>query len=410
MKRVFLLFILSACGTIIVVAFCVARSPLLSFSDIRSMFAGVFFIESATPEGIKETYARALQGASKVRVLIVPGHDALSWGTEFRGVREADMTALLGEELTRFLSADSAYQPILIRARRGYATGFEEYLERERDTVREFIAGKKKVMSGLVQAGDVQTRTGIVHNRAPSDTAEKLYAVNMWANENKVDIVLHLHFNDYPGRRSAHPGRYDGFSLYVPDSQFSSARASLGIAESLFGQFSKFYAASNLPGEEEGIVRDQELIAVGAHNTIDSASVLIEYGYIYEQKFLDSEVREAAIKELAFQTYQGLNRFFGKGREPFKKYETTLLPHTWDKPIRQGVAEGLDVLSLQVALMLEGFYPPEGKSKRDCPLTGNFGPCTASAVAAFQKKHGITPVNGVVGPQTHQELNEKYAR
>ncbi len=408
-KRVFLLFVFSVCGSVVVVALCVARSPLLSFTDVGTLVGGVFFMESTTPEALKERYAAAATGGEKVRVLIVPGHDDEAWGTEFHGVREADMTALLGEELTRLLSADPLYQPILIRARTGYAKGFQEYLEQERNNVQAFIADKKTIMRDLVRAGRVHTSTGVTHNVAPTKVAEKLYAVNKWANEHQVDIVLHLHFNDYPGRRNERPGRYNGFSLYVSDPLFSNARASHSLAESLFKQFSRFYSESNLPMENGGIVEDQELIALGAYNTVDPASVLIEYGYIYEQKFLDDDVREVMMKELAFQTYQGLNRFFGKYGEVFQTYQTTLLPHVWTKPLVQGAGSHPGVLSLQVALLFENLYPPEGESKRDCPLTGNFGPCTARAVKSFQEKYGL-PASGTVGELTRQKLNEKYGR
>lgn len=408
-KRVFLVLIFSVCGTVAVVALFVARSPLVSLSDIRTMVAGVFFAESTTPEALKTTYARAFQGGDKVRVLIVPGHDDESWGTEFRGVREADLTALLGEELTRFLSSTAAYQPLLVRGRRGYAAGFKEYLEKERNNVRAFVAERKKTMGELVRQGSVEKRTGVVHNKASSEAAEKLYAVNKWANEHDVDIVLHLHFNDYPGRPKGRPGRYDGFSLYIPESQFGNARASRAVAESMFEQFSVFYGASNLPLENGGMVEDQNLIAIGAHNTLDAASILIEYGYIYEERFLDIAVREAALKELAFQTYQGLQRFFRKENNASLPYETGLLPHAWKEPLRQGAAQSPDVLSLQTALLALGFYPPGGKSKRDCPLSGSFGPCTESAVKKFQEKYGL-PVSGAVEGETLEKLNEKYSK
>lgn len=387
----------------------VARSPRISFTDVGTMVAGVFFSESITPEAIKARYAGTASGGPKIRVLIVPGHDNESWGTEFQGVRESDITALLGEELTRFLSADPSYQPILLRSRSGYAPGFLEYLEAEKGNVRAFIADKRNIMRDLVRAGSVHGRVGMVHNSASSDVAEKLYAVNKWANENKVDMILHLHLNDYPGRRKERQGRYNGFSLYVPDPQFGNARASHSLAESLLEQFSRFYAESNLPLEEGGIVGDQELIAIGAYNTVDPAAVLIEYGYIYEQQFLDAEVRNVVVKELAFQTYQGLNRFFGKFGDVFQKYPTTLLPHTWNELLKHGATNDPHVLSLQTALLFDGLYPPEGESKHDCPLTGSFGSCTARAVKSFQEKYGL-PASGTVGELTMQKLNEKYGR
>jgi len=33
------------------------------------------------------------------------------------------------------------------------------------------------------------------------DIALRLYGFNKWADENKVDAMVHIHFNDYPGER-----------------------------------------------------------------------------------------------------------------------------------------------------------------------------------------------------------------
>lgn len=382
---------------------------MLSFRDVSAYLASAFFTESITPEDLKEIYTRATHGERKVRVLIVPGHDNESGGTEFKGVREADMTVAVGEELARLLSSDSTYEPILARTFEGYTPEFQDYVEREQDNIRAFLDDKKQIMSDLVHSGGVHLTGGISHNSAPGEVATRLYAFNKWANEHRVDIVLHLHFNDYPGRRYERPGRYSGFALYVPDPQFSNARASKAVAFSLLEQFLRFYAGSNLPVENSGIVEDQKLIAIGAYNTLNPASVLIEYGYIYEQKFLEASVRARMMKELAFQTYQGLNRFFGKYGELFQKYPTTLLPHEWQEPLTQGEAGNPSILSLQTALLFEELYPPRGKSKRDCPLTGSFGPCTTLAVQSFQEKYGLPP-SGNVGELTLRKLNEKYSR
>ncbi len=409
MKRIFLLCAFSLGGTALVVALAAFQSPTLSLGDLTRMAASVFFVESASPETLQEKYARAALGGDKIRVLIVPGHDDEAWGTEFRGVREADMNAAVGEELTRLLSHDSAYEPLLIRSRGGYAAGFAEYLVREKPRILAFLKEKKQVMSELIRSGELHMKTGVIHNNAPTRVAQTLYAVNAWANEHGADIVLHLHFNDYPGRSSHRAGRYNGFALYVPERQFSNARASRAVAEALFAQLSRFYAESNLPLEDSGVVEDQELIAIGAYNTLDPAAVLIEYGYIYEQRFLDDDIRAKTMRELAFQTYQGLNRFFGKYGEVFQKYPTSLLPHEWREPLAQGTTNHLSVLALQAALLLEDLYPPGGESKRDCPLTGSFGPCTARAVAAFQERNGLPP-SGTVGLQTLAKLNEKYSR
>ena len=371
------------------------------------MAASVFFTESVTVEGLKAKHDKVTRGGGKIKILIVPGHDNDSFGTTFNGVREADMTVFLGEELFRLFSLASEYEPVLVRDRSGYTPAFKDYFARDAASIRVFALGKKKIMYDLEKTGQVHRAESVVRGAALSEVVFRLYAINKWANENRVDIVLHLHFNDYPGRIPHRSGRYEGFSFYIPDSQYSNARASRAVAESLLLQLATFYSESNLPFENGGIVPDQELIAIGAYNTLDPASVLIEYGYIYETRFQDASIRAAFMKELALQTYIGVNRFFGKFEEAFRRYPTSFLPHEWRVPLAEGQYRNPSVLSLQAALFLEGVYPPGG-DKRACPITGSFGPCTRRAVAMFQQKYGIAPVTGHAGAATLAKLNERY--
>lgn len=64
---------------------------------------------------------------------------------------------------------------------------------------------------------------------------------------------------------------------------------------------------------------------------------------------------------------------------------------------------GDEVRALQIAMAIEGcFNYPE--------ITSTFGPVTQSAVVAFQKKYGIEPSAGYVGPKTRNLLNLLYNR
>ena len=150
------------------------------------------------------------------------------------------------------------------------------------------------------------------HNDAPKDVALRLFGINKWANEHKVDIIIHIHFNDSGPRRAGAPGEYNGFTIYTPERQYSNSQASMDIAKRVFKRLSKMFSVSNLPGEDAGVVEDQELIAIGSSNTVDAASLLVEYGYIYEPQFRVPAVRVMVLRELAFQTYLGLADFFGE--------------------------------------------------------------------------------------------------
>ena len=129
-------------------------------------------------------------------------------------------------------------------------------------------------------------------------------------NENNIDIVLHIHFNDYPGRKYDLPGKYSGFSIYIPEAQLPNYRISQGIAESIRKELEKIQSASNFPKEKETVVEDQQLIAVGSNASRDGASVLVEYGYIYEDKIYDKKTREQILVDMAYQTYLGVKNYF----------------------------------------------------------------------------------------------------
>ncbi len=247
----------------------------------------------------------------------------------------------------------------------------------------------------------------VPHNTALEKTSLKLYGINKWANEHGINIVLHIHFDDYGGRRQDEPGEYNGFVIFVPDHQFSNGKASMAIARKIFLRLAKYFPVSNAPREDSGVTEDSELIATGSNNSLDPASLLIEYGYIYEPQFNRPALRESVVRELAFQTYIGLKSFFEEATST--PYDTTLLPHRWQANIGPAVVNR-DVFAVQTALALESFYPPDGISKNDCPPSGIYGPCTERAVQLFQGKYDITPRNGYVGERTRAKLNKLYGK
>lgn len=281
-----------------------------SFDDMRRAVAGVFFVDSITAEELKEAYAKALRGEGKVKVLIVPGHDNESWGTEYNGVREADLTVAAGEALAAQFAKNSAYDATLLRGKNGYLSAFEEYLAENEAAVRAEVVAKKKIMKDLLAAGSVERLDGVLHNKAALGVVLRLYAINQWANENDFQLVLHLHFNDFGGRTRQNMNQYSGFALYIPDGQYSNAKASYAVAESLFAELSSIFQKSNLPKENAGIVPDQSLIAIGAYNTLNAASILVEYAYIYEAHLRTPVGRKASIERYADLTFRGVERFF----------------------------------------------------------------------------------------------------
>jgi N-acetylmuramoyl-L-alanine amidase len=395
-----------------------------SFEQAGEELAAVFFTPSVTVRDLREHYDKAEKkslmrksgGAERLKILIMPGHEPFSGGTSFKGMQEKDIAVTLAKKLALKLSADPHFEVIVARDYTSWHPSIAEYFDTHWEEIKNFRLGQKAEMAKLVSEGKIVKKTdGIVHNNAPEASAIRLFGINKWVNENGVDIAIHIHFNDYPRGNRGAPGEYSGFTIYVPDWQYSNAEATKVMAKAVFARLSRLFATSDLPQEQDGVVEDQDLIAIGQSNTVDAASMLIEYGYIYEPMITNDMVREAVLDEMALQTYLGVEDFFGGkivGSMPTGgRFGSTLLPHTWTtKIISATSAQSFDVISLQAALTVEGMYPPAGRTKNECPVSGTFGNCTQAALAAFQSKYGISGEQGIIGEKTLAKLNELFGK
>jgi len=404
MKKAFF-FITLLLGVIFVWTISVDGYKGISQEKFTDYLASIFFIDSATEASLRQTFHEAKEKNDKVKVLIVPGHDDISWGTDFRGVKEADLTVALGEELHGLFKENSLFEVKISRTSAGHDKELDLYIEGNKQGILDFMKVQKSKMGELIDSGKIVFKIVVEHATSTSRTIQRLYGINKWANENGYDLVIHIHFNDYAGRKKSATGKYSGFSVYVPEGNFSNAKGSRAVGESIFKRLRGLYPVSNFPNEGAGIIEDQELIGVGAYNTLDGAGILIEYDYIYEPILVDRKIRNEAISDYALQTYLGVMDFFEPSRIN-SDMATAYLPYEWNRNLFEGTRDP-DVLSLQAALMREGVYPPAGFSRNDCPLTGAFGPCTERAVKAFQKKYNLEPV-GQVGPKTRAKLNKIY--
>lgn len=383
--------------------------PHTSRALSSSMFGPLFSV-ALTPDDLMSHYRE-----KKLKILLVSGHDNESSGSRYRGAKESDLNLAISRNLFEILSADEHFEVITTRNFSGgeYADEFLAYFTRQGPKVRSFRDTLKTKMRELIIAGAVKERDSIKQVGAGNDVSYKLYAINKWANENFVDVVLHLHFNDYPGRPRELPGKYSGFALYVPEQQYPNAKASRALAESLFSHLKNHFPVSNFPLETSGIIEDQDLIATGSNASRIGASLLVEYGYIYESQITNKDLKDAVILEFAYQTYLGLKKHFEDSLAELSL--TTYFPHTWNTPLEQG-DKGKNVLALQQALAQEKLYPPSGKTLADCPINGNFGPCVEKAVTLFQEKYmneilapiGLSKGTGVMGEKTREKLNAIY--
>lgn len=346
----------------------------------------------------------------KIRVLIVPGHDDDVHGTAFGDLEEVDFNRVLAQALYDDFKKDPLFEPILTQTQGGYTDTFKTYLGSESSNIGKFITTARRAMNKLMRQGKVEPIEGSVqHNVAPDLVVGRLYGINKWSQENNVDLIIHIHFNDYPGRPWGKVGKYSGFTVYVPDEQLQNGKATQTIAPYVLSRLSMYMPISDLGGEKGGITKDLELIALGSNNTLIAPSMLIEYSYMYEPHLADLSLREKFLKEYAWFTYSGIKNYFESGIENPNISYSTFLPHTFTADLKKGVKDSAEVVALQTALRKENVYPGIGKTLTDCPINGSFGPCTELAVKAFQKKYGISQL-GNVGPATRAKLNTLYSK
>jgi N-acetylmuramoyl-L-alanine amidase len=353
-------------------------------------------------------YARATTNAAKpLTILIVPGHEPNSGGTVYNDLWEHDVVVDIATELAAHLATNTGVKVMLSRTKTEWHPALAAYFDKNWETIRTWRDNNKVDTARKLATGEYQEEEPAVHhNPAPEGPSIRLNGINKWADENNIDIVLHLHINDYPRIHTEEPGKYSGFSIYIPHPQYSNSNSSRALAENIYARLSNHYAVSDLPGESSGIIEELKLIAIGRDNSQSAASMLIEYGYIYEPQFVDSALRAATVTDLAYQTFAGLQDFL---KAPATHtYASTHLPHTWSENVSAGTKESLDILALQTALAEEGLYPPPGNTRNECPRSGTFGPCTERALKLFQQKHGIEGDGTVLGPSTRAELNARY--
>ena len=353
-----------------------------------------------------QVYVDEPERTDPVTVLIVPGHDSDIPGAVFRGMKEADLNVELSEKLYALLDEDPAFAPVLLRNKEGYLDPFVSYFEFEDEEILEFLERSKKAMTEAVESGEITAKSGINHNRAPREAALRLHGVNKWANEYDVDLILHVHFNDYVRKVAGAAGEYSGFSMYIPEKQFGNSEASRKVAESIFDALSLSINPSSLPLEKDGIIESQTLIAIGSNNSLEQPSLLVEYGYIYEPQLQKPAVRDPYLSELAWRTYAGIRNSFAGGEGAEALADSALYPRTFAKTLKRGMQHDPEVLSLQSILIAEDvYYKTVAEKKSRCTLDGMFGPCTDQALRALQKKHGIRGETGYVGTKTRAFLN-----
>jgi N-acetylmuramoyl-L-alanine amidase len=152
--------------------------------NIKNFLAGVFFTDSTTERQLKNDYNAAKNNGEKIKILVVAGHDNDYWGTEFKGLKEANLNLLLAKNIVDFFKQEKEFEMILARDENGYRPELLSYFSRNKQEIEKFIRENMQTTNAYIESGVVQKYTGGVrHNSAPEEVALRLYGINKWANE-----------------------------------------------------------------------------------------------------------------------------------------------------------------------------------------------------------------------------------
>lgn len=365
------------------------------------------FPVTVTASDIKSAYQNS--GTDEFRILIVPGHEPQYGGAVYNGVYEREIAVEVANKLKAELEKDPKVEVIVARDNLVWNKDLSTYFKKEMKKIKSFVSKQKKEMKKLVKKKQVTAADDedqVDHAAAPDDVALRLYGINKWANEHDVDLIVNLHINDAPDHGPTTPGVNSGFAIYIPDAQYGNGAASRPVAEAIAARLGNLSNKSTLRLENQGVVEDQELIAVGAYNTLKVPTVLIEYGYITEAKLREQSIRAVLTSDFAHATYLGLEDFLAGNVTA--KYVTTSLPHRWNASLPLG-SSGPEVYALQSALHILGFYPPTESTLVECPIAGVMNECTTVAIKAYQKSLGYEET-GELGPKTRAALNARFGK
>src|SRR3989344_2735116 len=277
--------------------------------SISLFFSQISFAQTIAPTSLLPTS----EEGGQVKILLVPGHDNEVWRAQYANLKEAAMNLAMASRIYDILKKDKRFEIHITRDKDGYTKEFADYFANYQVDIVAFREDAKKKTEENVMSGAFIQKENVPHNSVSEDIAIRLYGFNKWANENDIDAMIHIHFNDYPRPYSWMIGKYKGFAIYMPDGQLVNWKGSSQLAANIFTQLKKKYITSTYEKELGGLVSDQKLIALGANGTLlpSVRSVLIEYGYIY--RFGDRTMRYNAYNNMASLTATGIkNYFFGK--------------------------------------------------------------------------------------------------
>ncbi len=282
---------------------------------MRRLFSTILILSIFLPVFSAQAQVVPAPAPAKIKILLVPGHDDTVWGAQYGTRKEADMNLSVATRIYNLLSKDKRFEVHITRdgsSLSGYTKEFADYYTNNLQDVISFEKDAKAKTQTNIDNGSYVEKVNVPHHTVSSDIALRLYGFNKWADDNKMDAVINIHFNDYPRPDSWTIGKYSGFTVYFPDLQLANNLGSSQLAANIFVQLQKNYHTSTYPPELGGLIPDQKLIVMGSNGTLNSSvrAVLIEYGYIYEKKFRTKSTRLAAYDNMAQKTVTGIQKYF----------------------------------------------------------------------------------------------------
>lgn len=253
-----------------------------------------------------------VEASSKIKVLLVPGHDNEVWGTQYGNVKEAAMNLAVATRIYNILKKDERFNVYITRDKDGYTKEFSSYFKEHESDIISFKEDAQKETKNKISIWTFIEKISPPHVTVKKSVSVILYGINKWANENSMDAVVHIHFNDYPRKTKWKIGKYSGFAIYMPDGQMENGFESGQLAANIYTQLNKKYKVSDYGQEVGGLIPDQKLIALGVSGTLDAnaRSVLVEYGYVYEKIFRKYKTRHNAYDDMATRTAKGIKNYF----------------------------------------------------------------------------------------------------
>jgi N-acetylmuramoyl-L-alanine amidase len=246
----------------------------------------------------------------KINILVVPGHEPNDGGTNYKSLYERDVNVRIAKAIASEFKGDERFNIIVSRDYYNWIVSLTSFFINKKAEIQAFIDDHSVITDSLIDNGKILKINNVYHNAAKPESAAKLFGINKFVNEQKIDALIHVHVNDYAGRPQNKIGKEKGFAIYVPDSQMRNASTSLLLARDVFSEMNKVMSTSSLNQESAGIIQDQGLIAVGSENTLIKPSILIEYGYIYQKEYWTRSSRDKLYGLFGTATANGIRKFF----------------------------------------------------------------------------------------------------